>query len=279
MAKIRRVREQLNAVANGEAINWRRLLNLLMKENLGAGYIFDVFKPLSEYDSKTIVEVIDKEAFNALLKRFPERLAVTDRVSAAVAGDSHQMSVLGGMLNVWRLGEAHPFVVLSTDNENWHPLPVKKGNKTLIIIENMTNFIRFDELVDYLKKDCSATMEGEVYIAYGAGTAASKIGLENYYKHFEQIECLFDLDVGGLTIYHTIKERLSHYNLKPRFLYHSQASSMLKASNRGLSGEELKKLYWFAQKLPELKGLITAMYEAKRSVEQEVYLQNKEKEK
>lgn len=262
----------LAAIEAGMQIDWQRFVQTMRKAGVEPGAIKRAFEPASTYAKKTAVHIIDQHAFDNLKQLFLPTIAVHDRISAAMAGDSHQVGVAGSLLVIQQHSWPQPQVAFSQDGKHWQPA-VDKG-KHLVIIENMQNFLHLESSLQFIMQQCQLNVSPDnIIFAYGAGNAASKACHQHYYRQFSAIHCLFDIDLGGVQIYAAIKQLLGD-SVPVNFLVPKDIEQRLQQSRRALTNEALAELHKLHAKHPELHGVLTLMYQTKKKLEQESYLEN-----
>ena len=87
-----------------------------------------VFRPADEAEDVGIVEVINSERLAFLQTIYPPSVDHHDRVSAAVAGDSHLQAVTGSLLVTDAPGWSEPQVAVCRDGLTW-PAPPSSTSK------------------------------------------------------------------------------------------------------------------------------------------------------
>ena len=264
--------EFLNAIRNGQEIEWDDFLQVMGKHAVLPSTICRIFSQTSPFAKKTTIHIEDENGCESLETRFPQPVAVIDRISAAVAGDSHQFAVDGSMLIVQSCTWSHPQVAVSWDGTTWTPLP--EADLHLVIVENMQNFLRLRETLSLIKTLCGIeAREDSILFAYGAGNAAAKPCNAQHYRHFASVNCLFDLDRGGIRTYGTLKRLLSPEGMKPTFLIPDDAKKRLNHSRWWLDDDELRYIHTAKNDHPELKPLLDYMHHTRKKLEQETYLE------
>lgn len=264
--------EFLDAIRNGHEVDWDDFLQAMGKHDILPSIICRIFSQASPFAKKTVVRIEDEEGCGSLEKRFPQPVLVIDRVSAATAGDSHQVAVDGSMLIVQHSTWSHPQVAVSWDGIKWTPLP--EPNLHLVLVENMQNFLRFRETLSLIKALCGVgAHEDSILLAYGAGNAAAKPCNAQYYRYFASVNCLFDLDRGGIRTYGTLKGLLAPDSIQPTFLVPQDVKKRLDDSRWWLDDDELRYIHNAKNDHPELKPLLDYMHHSKKKLEQETYLE------
>ena len=147
--------------------------------------------------------------FAQLLSDFPE-YEIEDRFSAAKAGDSHRHAVSQAMVILWSVHSNHPVVVLNDVDKINSPVTL---SKRLLIIENQENFIQKQRTLHFLQHQFSDYNVENLDIAHGSGNAMSNRLNKAFFNQYQQIDCLLDLDMGGLEIFKNLINLTQHHNL------------------------------------------------------------------
>lgn len=216
--------------------------------------------------SSYLVSIINEERFAQLQADFPD-YAITSRVSAALAGDSHKYSVSQSMVILWSNQQSHPVVVLN--DTSGIKTPVTLGQR-LLIIENQENFVQKNETMAFLKCQFPDFNDEALDIAWGSGNGISNRLNKAFFNHYQRIDCLLDLDIGGLTTFASVCKLTSHPRIS--FLLPPCADKQLKNSKIDLQNEHLPALRKFCESHPLLRPAIELMIHHKKMLEQEIYL-------
>ncbi len=263
--------EFLAAIRRREAIEWDSFLRVMGRHGVSPITICRFFEQDSVYALKTPVRILDEEACVALEENFPMQVTVSDRVSAAVAGNSHDVGVDGNILIVHQAHWLKPQVAISWDGKDWSPRPDNLLH--LLIVENLQNFLCFQDTLRLVTELCDLPLPLEsILLVYGAGNAAAKSCNALYYKEFSSVNCLFDLDRGGIRTYAALKQLLKDSDIKPRFLFPGDVRQRLSRSRWRLDDDEKKYIHQARTKHPELIPLLDQMYKFGKKLEQETYL-------
>ncbi|CAM3637550.1 hypothetical protein [Parendozoicomonas haliclonae] len=263
--------EFLQAIRDGKDVPWNKGVQLLARRGVKPARLNRIFEPDSSFDTKTSVQVLDWEAFEALCSQFPAPVEVTNRQSATEAGDSHRKSVTGSMLTLFKPGWPEPRAAVCWDGVEWTGLP--EPEQHLLLVENLENFLRPNETLDLALTRCGLNVPADqVMLAFGSGNAAAKACNALFYQHFMSVNCLFDVDLGGIQIWQNIKQLLVIRDMPVRFLVPENIADLLQQSRRKLSQDERQQLKALHEQCPELRSLIAMMYKSHRKLEQETYL-------
>jgi len=195
----------LTAIGQGKPINYPLLLKLLPKDiGVDHHHLFETTKvSLNRYQ----VKVIDQALFNQLVAEHTQ--VVTNRVDAAMAGDSHQVATSYGFLLVYhqQLSSDRPDVVV-TGKQGFSQGFSPKG--TLLIIENQENFFLFNRLLgifgDFYGQPLGLS---DCDIVYGAGNQINKALNFSFFEQYHTLLCAFDYDFGGLSMFKRLKQQVS----------------------------------------------------------------------
>lgn len=264
--------EFLSAIRNGQEIDWDNFLQVMGKNDIKPSTICKIFNQTSPFAKKTAIRIEDEEGCKSLEKQFPQSIDVIDRVAAAHAGDSHQVAVDGSLLILHKASWKQPQVAVSWDGLFWDPLP--EPNLHIVIVENMQNFLRFHETILFIRTFCGLNVpEESILLIYGAGNAAVKPCNSEYYRHFASINCLFDIDKGGVKTYNSLKKLLAPVDIPLTFLTPKDISKRLENSRQWLNDDELRYIHAAKNKHPELESMLNHMYHSRKKLEQETYLE------
>jgi hypothetical protein len=261
------ISKYLENIKSGKPINFDSFRKQLYQQGYDDQVILKIFLTQKTSRLNYLVSIIDEELFARLQADFPY-YAITNRVSAALAGDSHKHPVSQAMIILWPNQHSHPVVVLN--DINGIIAPVTLGQR-LLIIENQENFVRKNESLAFLKHQF-ADFNYEVDIAWGSGNAISNRLNKSFFNHYQHIDCLLDLDIGGLTTFANLCELTSQPLLN--FLLPPCAGDLLKQSKINLQNEHRAVLCKFRENYPLLRPAIELMVCHKKMLEQEMYLQD-----
>jgi len=269
---MRKPHEFLSAIRAGIPIEWHRLLNVMSKNDIPPGTLILCLAPESRLTQRTQVRIVDESLFTDIESQFPSPTPITDRVSASHTGKSHSQSVEGNALMIQYHPWQKPEVAVSWDGRRWSPPPPE--NTSLVIVENLQNFLRYRETLDLITADCDIEDQPEqLILAFGAGNAAAKVCNLSYYRQFRNVYTLFDLDMGGVKTYANLKSLLGPADMTPRFLAPRNFEQYLERSQWHLTQDERSAVYLARGKHPELAPLLTCMYTKGKKLEQETYLE------
>ena len=256
----------LNKIKSGEQLNFDSFKKLLLKQGIDDKTVFKTFETERISRSSYSVKVVDEKLFAQLLIDFPVH-KIKDRVSAANAGDSHRHRVSQGMIILWSAQSNHPIVVLNDTDKINSPVIL---SKRLLIIENQENFIQKQRTLQFLQQQFSAFNDENLDIAHGSGNAISNRLNKAFFNHYLQIDCLLDLDMGGLEIFKNLINLTQHPNLN--FLLPPFADTLLKQSKIQLQENHLVNLRQYHKQYPLLRPVIELISQHKKVLEQKLYL-------
>lgn len=260
-----RIRSYLEKIRSGNPINFASFRRALTQELVGESEIDRAFKAVLIGPRSYRVQVQDAERFERIVARFSGQNETT-RIGAALSGDSHQVNVSGSCLILRSLQQSHPVVVLMDENGYSCPIAIAP---VLLLVENLENFLAFEAtlnlLTEWLDVDCSNWQ-----VVFSAGNQISNRLHTDFLQHYKKIFCLFDLDLGGLKAYSSLKNMLPDREL--HFVLPDQLEPRLNASHWILSVEEREELLRYRNVTPEVDQLISLMRASRRKLEQETYL-------
>ena len=262
------ISKYLENIKSGRTINFDSFRKQLHQQGYDNQTIFKIFSTLKISRLSYQVSIINEELFAKLQDAFPD-YKITNRVSAARAGDSHKHPVSQAMIILWQNQQSHPVVVLN--DVNGIKSPVTLGQR-LLIIENQENFVQKNKSLVFLKHQFPDFHDEVLDIAWGSGNAISNCLNKAFFNYYHHIDCLLDLDIGGLTTFANICELTSHPRIS--FLLPPCADEQLKKSKIDLQNEHLPALRKFCENYPLLRPAIELMIHHKKMLEQEIYLQD-----
>ncbi len=261
------ISKYLDYIKSGKPINFDIFCKHLHKQGYDSKAIFKIFSTQKIAKLSYQVSIIDEERFVRLQADFPE-YTITNRVSAALAGDSHKYPVSQAMIILWPNQHSHPVVVLN--DTSGIITPVTLGQR-LLIIENQENFVQKNKSLAFLKFQFPDFNDEGLDIAWGSGNAISNRLNKAFFDHYQHIACLLDLDIGGLTTFANICELTAHPRIS--FLLPPCTDEQLKKSKLDLQNEHLPTLRKFRENYPPLRAAIELMTHRLKMLEQEIYLQ------
>ncbi len=260
------ISKYLTKIKSGDPLNFDSFKKQMLKQGFNDKTLFEIFETEKKSPSSCWVKVLDQQKFSQLLVDFPEH-NIQDRVSAAKAGNSHKHAVSQAMIILWSAQSHHPIVVLNdTDNIN-SPVTL---SKRLLIIENQENFVQKQRTLHFLQQQFTDFNDENFDIAHGSGNAISNRLNKAFFKQYQQIDCLLDLDIGGLEIFKNLSNLTQHSNLN--FLLPPCADKLLEQSKIKLQEKHLLVLRQYHQQYPLLRPVIELMNKQQKMLEQELYL-------
>jgi len=260
------ISKYLGNIKSGKPINFDSFRKQLHHQGYDDQTILRIFSTQKISNSHYQVSIIDEERFALLQADFPD-YAITNRVSAALAGDSHKHPVSQAMIILWPNRHNHPVVVLN--DAGGIKTSVTLGQR-LLIIENQENFVQKNESLAFLKQQFADFNEEGLDVAWGAGNAISNRLNKAFFNQYQQVDCLLDLDIGGLTTFANIYDLTGHQRIS--FLLPPCADEQLKNSKIDLQNAHLPALRKFRDNYPTLRPAIELMIHHKKMLEQEIYL-------
>jgi hypothetical protein len=260
------ISKYLDNIKSGKLINFDSFRKQLHKQSYDDQTVFKIFSTQKISKLGYQVSIIDEELFARLQADFPNH-TITNRVSAARAGDSHKHPVSQAMIILWLNRQSHPVVVLN--DAGGIKAPVTLGQR-LLIIENQENFVQKNESLAFLKQQFVDFNDEGLDIAWGAGNAISNRLNKAFFNQYQHVDCLLDLDIGGLTTFANIYDLTAHQRIS--FLLPPCADEQLKNSKIDLQNEHLPALRKFRENYPTLRPAIELMIHHKKMLEQEIYL-------
>ncbi|WP_444917934.1 hypothetical protein [Microbulbifer sp. JMSA003] len=228
-------------------------------------------EPQAKQVKVCVIKVLNSNMLAEIETRFPDSTLVDSRVAASHQGRSHSQVVEGNALMIQHINWEKPRVAFSKDGSHWQSDEIV--GELLVIVENLQNFIFYEETLSLVIEDCglAATPE-EVTLLFGSGNAAAKTCNRTLFRQYSEVYTLFDLDPGGINTYGNIKIMLAEDGMQPNFLAPKNIEAYLERSQWMLNNEERTSIYHAGIKHPELSPLLQCLYTSGKKLEQETYL-------
>lgn len=257
----------LNQIKNAKPINFNCFASVFVNTTgMPTKALYEIFIAEKITQSGFLVSVIDPHRFDLLLAEYPLQ-TISNRVTAAKAGNSHQHRVSVSMIVLMPACKTHPVVVLNDENTGINsPIPLSRN---LLVIENQEVFLQKENILKQLSPKFS---NNEPDIAYASGNAITNRLNKDFFMHYQHINCLLDLDIGGLEIFASLVNLTSHPSL--HFLIPSNAPLLLAKSQIKLEEKHLKRLRNLAECCPALLPAFKLILASGKMLEQENYLQD-----
>ncbi|WP_411726967.1 hypothetical protein [Methyloglobulus sp.] len=255
-------------IENHELINFDVFVKLLNEKGIGLEEILKIVSVNKISKNRYEVNINNPDSFNNLSVRFPE-LSISDRISAAEAGNSHRHPVSKAMLILWPYQSEHPVVVLNSASHVNAPIRLSTN---LLIMENQENFIQKESTLNFLMREIPGFSDKQLDIAFGSGTAINNRLNKAFFNCYARIDCLLDLDVGGLEIFESLANLTQHPALN--FLLPACAENLLSDSKINLKDKDLLRLRKLSERCPKLQIPIQLIAKTRKMLEQEIYLRN-----
>jgi len=260
------ISKYLHKIKAGKLLNFDSFSQQLHQKGVDDKAILEIFETEKISRSAYRVKVLDQRRFEQLLIEFPKH-EIIDRVSAAKAGDSHRHIVSQAMIVLWSPLSNHPVDVLNDVEKVNAPVPL---SKRLLVIENQENFIQKQRTLRFLQQQFAGFNAENLDIAHGAGNAISNRLNKAFFNQYQHIDCLLDLDIGGLEIFKNLINLTQHSNLN--FLLPPCADILLKQSKIQLLEKHLFVIRQYHDQYPLLRPVIKLMSKHQKMLEQELYL-------
>lgn len=191
--------EMLLKIREGVPINFKHLTT-----KLPTSYKWNrVFNPQLVSNNKYLVEVLDRDLFEQLLV---DSVLPENRAQAArhVIKSSHSVKCDTAFKLIYPNGHifesAQPQVITCTDEQsNFECFTL---TSQAILIENQDCFFQYPA---FLKRFENQLNTNKYDIIFSAGKQILDKRFTDFLSNYQQISCLFDYDLAGLSIFHSLK--------------------------------------------------------------------------
>lgn len=255
-------------IENNETVNFDVFVKLLNEQGIDSEEVLKIFSVNKISKNRYEVNINNTESFYNLSVRFPE-CSISDRISAAEAGNSHRYPVSKAMLILWPYQSEHPVVVLNSTNHINTPV---KLSQNLLIMENQENFVRREAMLNFLMKEIRGFNDDQLDVVFASGNAITNKLNKAFFNHYSRIDCLLDLDIGGLEIFQSLDRLTQHPALN--FLLPNCVESLLSKYGMILKDHHLPRLRKLAENCPKLDHAFRIIAKNQKMLEQEIYLRN-----
>ena len=205
--------QYLCKIKSDQAINLDRFISLLPAEYKSQWRsVFSSDKDRTKKNSYTLT-ILNQITFAQL---FENSKKSKNRIEASQRGNSHQQSTSFSFLLLFHQAlhatvpdKVCPEVVVINDSGVHQNFTSKKH---LVIIENQENFFRWSAFLSVLTTFCLQTdikqnvTLADFDIAFGSGNNITNAKNIEFFKQYQHITCIFDYDLGGLTIFKSLSD-------------------------------------------------------------------------
>lgn len=255
----------LTKIQSRQPVNFDAVIAKLLVAGMARDDVSRIFFATKLKKNSYSVDVLLPALFDELLIRFKPS-AVGGRVGAALDGNSHRVGVSESLLMFRSAQHRHP-VVAVTEAGVW-VLPRPLG-KVGVIVENLENFLRIAEILPFVAGILPGKA-GEIELIFGSGNQVTNRLNTAVLSRFDELYCLFDVDMGGLRMFASLTVLL-HEN-PPVFLVPSDVQERLAQSKYALTDLQRQAVIKYQGLSPETDRLIRLMRDSSRVLEQETYL-------
>lgn len=257
--------QYLQNIQQGKLINFTIFRETLLKRNIPDTRIDRLFRVDLIRRRQYKVEILNEKDFSDLCQQVGYDDDI-NRITSAFKGRSHKVSVNGSFLLLKSPHIEHPQVIIFNE-ESW--LCPVKSCKQLLLVENLENFLSYQQTVDLLKQ-WGFVSNNTLDIVFSAGNQINNSLHRDYLRSYEKVLCLFDLDVGALKTFKSLTKWLLKERLE--FIIPPNVIDRLACSEWHLSGAERALLTKYTGLSTEIDNLIITMRNSSRKLEQETYL-------
>ncbi len=201
-----------------------------------------------------------------------EASALSDKVAAARYGRSHSKSASGAYALIHT--QEYPTSPFCIVLDSGIPRELPKLNRRLLLIENMELFLRYQQVMKLATELGMVTGDIDLF-GYDVMYSQGSVVLNKQYKPllmaYDRIDCLFDLDFGGIVVYSALKREFKN----ARFLLPRDCEAYIDRYGFDMPKNEVDKLHKLASETnfsKQVKGLIRLLTTRRKKLEQEVYL-------
>lgn len=262
-------------IEEGKPVHFKRFLLGLAESGVSPNEIDHIFHKVNVGKKRYKVTISPSALSDYRVlkgKVLGEEYTPSPRVVAAQRGRSHSKSASGafGLLHTQEY-QVSPFCFILDEGV---PRELPKLKKRLLLIENMELFLLYQRVLSFVNSNGLASEAVDLEhcdVMYSQGSLILNKQFRPFLMNYEKIDCLFDLDFGGVIVYSTLKK----YFKNTRFLCPENIDEFMDKYGFPMGEEEVMKLAKLQQenRFPkDVKRLINILTTRHQKLEQEVYL-------
>ncbi|WP_210498275.1 hypothetical protein [Vibrio crassostreae] len=273
------LKSHFEKIEDGKPVHFKRFLLGLAEAGVAPNQVDSIFTK-QNVGKKRYKVTINRERFedykNLKVKVLGEEYVPSQRVLAAKDGKSHSKSASGafGLIHT-KDHQLSPYCFILDEGI---PRELPNLKKKLLLIENFELFLRYKEVMTFIKSNklSKQNINLDNYdIMYTQGSMILNKQFKPFLMNYKRVDCLFDLDFGGLIIYSTLKKNF--INMSMQFLVPEGIDSFMDRYGFTMGDQEVDKLIKLNKEnmfCKEVKSLIKLLTTRRQKLEQEVYLLN-----
>lgn len=264
-------------IEDGKPVHFKRFLLGLAEAGISPNQVDVIFQKRNIGKKRYRVKILP-ESLELYKKLKSDSLGVmssegvSEKVLAAAGGRSHSKSASGAYALIHTQShQVSPFCVML---DSGIPRELPKLNKKLLLIENMELFLRYKEVIELIRLHGMSRYPVELSdydVMYSQGSVILNKQYRPLLMAYERIDCLFDLDFGGIIVYSTLQKHFKN----TRFLKPEKLDGFMERYGFCMSGDEVSKLIKLNNEnkfTKDVKELIRILTARRQKLEQEVYL-------
>lgn len=257
------IKKFLKNITNGKEINYNNFKSYCKKLGIDSNDLKLIFTSYGMGNNKYVLTIKNTELYDSVFSKFnieDENI----KVSSALHGNSKKAK---SPYSVLTLKENHDdlygFSLIFKDEDCLYDFPKKKK---LIIIENANLFCDINSF--FINSNVNLS---EYNFAYGSGNSVTDKNFYRFFDDYEEIICLFDIDLGGFKFYKSLSLNLK---TKLKFYFDNENEKKLKLFGRTITNEEYLKMNSLYGDVIGLKEIIFIANKQCKFAEQEIFQHN-----
>jgi hypothetical protein len=254
------IKKYLKNITNGKEINYNNFKSYCQKLGITSGDLKLIFTSSGMGNNKYVLTIKNKELYESIFSKFYIEDENT-KVSSALQGNSKKSKSPYSVLTVkGNHDDLYGVSLIFKDEECLYDF--HKKNK-LIIIENANLFC--DIISFFINSDINLS---EYNFAFGSGNSVTDKNFYRFFDDYEEIICLFDIDLGGFKFYKSLSLNLK---TKLKFYFDDENEKKLELFGRPITNEEYLKMNSLYSCVTGLKEIISIVNKQCKFAEQEIF--------
>lgn len=264
------MKRYLDKIKNNNHINYKVFLGLCIKNKIKEDILRNIFSINSckcKSKNQYILTIKNEELFEKIFSTFFSK-DKDKKVQAALQGNSKKAKNENSIL-IWKENFSDcNSIAISFKNKKYQLNLNKKKN--LIIIENLNNFANIKSNFE----ENEINLEDYNFVL-GMGNSITNNNFSDFLNEYENIVCLFDIDLGGLKFFKTL---LKNIKTNQTFLLNDKMKEKILIYGKKIDIKQYNEVLKYKKEVPELNEITNFIIKHKKFAEQEIFQHHNNKE-
>ena len=255
------IEKYLKNISSGKEINYKNFKKICSASGIDNSTIKDIFSAVGMSNNKYVLTVKNHELYDLTFSKFYVENNNT-KVQSALRGDSKKNKSPYSILTIKERYNALFGISLFFKDNICTQIPFKLKRK-LMIVENANVFCDI--------QSCFTNSEinlNEYNFVFGSGNSVTDKSFYDFFDSYDEVVCLFDIDLGGFKFYKTLS-----LNLKTKLTFYFDKENERKLMKFGnpISDDTYLKMNNIYKDIQGLNKIISIVNKHKKFAEQEIF--------